>query len=40
MIKIYTDGSATKKRSGWGYVIVFPDKTIDTHSGAVPNATN
>lgn len=40
MIKIYTDGSAAKNRSGWGYVTVYPDKSTNLCSGVVPNATN
>jgi len=40
MIKIYTDGSSTKNRSGWGYVAVMPNRTCNLFYGSEPNATN
>ena len=40
MIKAYTDGSASKNRSGWGYVLVFPDGTITPVCGVWNGATN
>ena len=33
MIHIYTDGSAAKNRSGWGWILVRPDGTYEIESG-------
>jgi ribonuclease HI len=33
MIKIYTDGSSTKNRSGWGFVVVLNDEVIFEKAG-------
>ena len=41
MINIYTDGSSTKNRSGWGIVIIIPEVKIPvTDSGTEIGATN
>ena len=39
-LNIYTDGSATKSRSGWGFVVV-SDKNVEIHSasGKMPTGT-
>ena len=39
MIKIYTDGSATKNRCGWGYVFI-DDEGVCISSGEENNSTN
>ena len=33
MIKIYTDGSSTKSRAGWGFVVVLDDEIIYERAG-------
>lgn len=33
MIKIYTDGSSTKNRAGWGFVVVLDDEIIYEQAG-------
>ena len=40
MINIYTDGSATKSRSGWGWLAVYPEGQQDQDSGTSVGATN
>lgn len=40
MIKFYTDGSATKSRSGWGIIGLHNDEEILRLQGTEPNATN
>lgn len=39
MIKIYTDGSATKTRYGWGYVFI-DDEGVSISSGTEDDSTN
>lgn len=40
MYKVYCDGSATKNRSGWGYVLIDDEQNIRISSGTEKNATN
>ena len=40
MINIYTDGSATKNRSGWGWIAVLPNGETKRAAGLVKDATN
>lgn len=40
MIYIYTDGSATKTRSGWGWVLPSDDQDYICNSGKEDNASN
>ena len=40
MINIYTDGSATKSRSGWGWVFPLEDKVYECDAGQEKDATN
>lgn len=40
MINIYTDGSSTKKRSGWGFIAIEGNKQLYASSGEELHATN
>lgn len=40
MIELYTDGSATKNRSGWGAIILHNGEEVARLYGTEPNATN
>lgn len=40
MIEIYTDGSSTKSRSGWGWVLPWPNGATETGAGQETGATN
>jgi len=40
MINIYTDGSATKSRSGWGWIAVYPEGQQEHEAGTSIGATN
>lgn len=40
MLEIYTDGSSTKTRSGWGFVVVGDNKQLYTAAGEERGATN
>ena len=40
MIDFYTDGSATKTRSGWGVIVLHNGEEVARLHGTEPNATN
>lgn len=40
MLKIYTDGSAQAKHSGWGYVVYKDNELIDAQGELIADATN
>ena len=40
MIHIYTDGSSTKSRSGWGWISYDDDGNCNANYGQEPDATN
>ena len=40
MINIYTDGSSTKHRAGWGWIAIFPEGEQEHESGTSVGATN
>ena len=40
MIKIYTDGSATKTRAGWGFLCIVDDVNVDSDAGHFSEGTN
>lgn len=39
MLELYTDGSAAKNRSGWGFVAVYDDGEVYHDSGQLPTGT-
>lgn len=40
MIKLYTDGSSTKSRNGWGIIGIYPDSTTVKMAGTEKQSTN
>ena len=40
MINVYTDGSATKSRSGWGWIAIYPEGQQEHEAGTSVGATN